>query len=564
MLRKTLLLIVLAALTALCPAQDIGEIFKDRGEVYFTFSIYADTDIEALSRMVSIDDISDDLQVYAYANKKEFTEFLSQGFDYNILQAPGTMIQPRMLNQVDIKAIASWDFYPTYDAYVDMMYQFEADFPDICDVFSIGNTYEGRELLVARISDNVGLAEGEPEFLYTSTMHGDETTGYVLMLRLIDYLLNGYAIDPRLTNMVNEMDIYINPLANPDGTYRAGNSNIYGATRFNAHNVDLNRNYPDPEDGPHPDGKEWQIETMNFMDFAEEHHFVMSANIHGGAEVCNYPWDTWAEWPADSAWWVYVCREYADTVHVNAAPFDTTYMKGFENGITNGYLWYTIAGGRQDYMTYFHQGREFTLEISDIKLLPASQLPAHWDYNYRSFLNYMEQGMYGLKGRITDSATGDPLVAEVYAVGHEKDSSWVYSSLPEGNYSRLLNEGTYNIRFKASGYITQVFENVVINNLQTTILDVELVDDFSDVEELHHEAFTIYPNPATAGYIRMKSDKPVSKIEIFSMSGQLLHAVPTDAATVYFIDISTLQAGAYIMIIEQEGKQFQRKFAVVY
>ena len=560
MLRKTILIIVLTALTALSPAQDIGEIFKDRGEVYFTFSIQANTDIEALSRMISIDDISNDMQVYAYANKKEFTEFLTQSYDYKILQHPGTLIRPRMLDDVNIKAIDSWDFYPTYDAYVDMMYQFEADFPDICDVFSIGNTYEGRELLVARISDNVGLAEGEPEFLYTSTMHGDETTGYVLMLRLIDYLLNGYALDPRLANMVNEMDIYINPLANPDGAYHAGNSNIYGATRYNAHNVDLNRNYPDPEDGPHPDGNEWQIETMNFMDFAEEHHFVMSANIHGGAEVCNYPWDTWAQLAADDDWWVYVCREYADTVHVNAP---SGYMSGFDNGITNGYQWYSIAGGRQDYMTYFHQGREFTLEISNTKLLPANQLPAHWDYNYRSFLNYMEQGLYGLRGRITDSATGDPLVAEVYAIGHESDSSWVYSSLPEGNYSRLLHEGTYSIRFKASGYITQVFENVVLNNLQATILDVELVDAFSDVEELVHETFTIYPNPATAGYIRVKSTKPISEIEIYSMGGQLLHAVSNDAATVYFIDISILQAGAYIMIIEQEGKKFERKFVVV-
>lgn len=560
MLRKPILLIVLTALTALCPAQDIGEIFKDRGEVYFTFSIHTDTDIEALSRMLSIDGISDGLQVYAYANKKEFSEFLLQGFDYKILQHPGTLIQPRMLDEVDIKAIDSWDFYPTYDAYVDMMYQFEADFPDICDVFSIGNTYDGRELLVARISDNVGLAEGEPEFLYTSTMHGDETTGYVLMLRLIDYLLNGSGIDPRLANIVNEIDIYINPLANPDGAYHAGNSNIYGATRNNAHNVDLNRNYPDPEDGPHPDGNEWQIETINFMNFADEHHFVMSCNIHGGAEVCNYPWDTWAQLAADDDWWVYVCREYADTVHVNA-PYG--YMSGFDNGITNGYQWYSIAGGRQDYMTYFHQGREFTLEISNTKLLPANQLPAHWDYNYKSFLNYMEQALYGLKGRITDSATGDPLVAEVYVLGHESDSSWVYSSLPEGNYSRLLDEGTYSISFKAPWYITQVFENIVVNNLQTTILDVELVDVFSDIEELYHEAFTIYPNPATAGYIRVKSAKPVSEIEIFSMGGQLLHAVSTDAATVYFIDISTLQAGTYIMIIEQEGKKFERKFVVV-
>jgi hypothetical protein len=181
--------------------------------------------------------------------------------------------------------------------------------------------------------------------------------------------------------MVNNMDIWINPLANPDGTYAGGNNSVNGATRYNANFVDLNRNYPDPDDGPHPDGNPWQVETIAFMDFAEGRDFVMSANFHGGAEVVNYPWDTWSHFHADDNWWQYVSREYADTVHDNA-PFG--YMNYLNNGITNGYAWYEITGGRQDYMNYFHQCREFTLEISDIKLLPANQLINHWNYNYRS------------------------------------------------------------------------------------------------------------------------------------------------------------------------------------
>ncbi len=99
-----------------------------------------------------------------------------------------------------------------------------------------------------------------------------------IALRLIDYLLNNYTSDAQVTEMVNNLDIYINPNANPDGTYAGGNGSVGGATRYNANGIDLNRNYPDPEDGDHPDGNAWQIETIHFMQFAEDYNFVLSSN----------------------------------------------------------------------------------------------------------------------------------------------------------------------------------------------------------------------------------------------------------------------------------------------
>jgi hypothetical protein len=449
----------------------LSNLFDIRGEVYFKFDNNNPKIIPQLSKTISIDNVTD-TEVYAYANKTEFSKFLEYGIDYKLLIPPSMLHQPVMKNSIDIKSVLDWDFYPTYEAYVDMMYQFETDYPEICEVISIGQSIEGRELLFVRISDNVGQEEGEAQFMYTGTMHGDETAGYVLLLRLIDYLLSNYGTDPRITNMVDGLDIWINPAANPDGTYAGGNNTVYGAIRYNANGVDLNRNYPDPEDGPHPDGNPWQVETIAFMEFAENNHFVMSANTHGGAEVCNYPWDTWAQYPADSIWWEYVCHEYADTAQFYSPPGYLTSVD--TSGITNGYAWYTIAGGRQDYMNYFHQCREFTLELSNTKLLPASQLPDHWEYNYRSFLNYMEQTMFGIQGIVTDAYNGDPLVAEVLIETHDIDSSWVYSDASTGNYFRPIFAGTYDITFSSDGYYSQTIENVVVENRELTIVDVEL------------------------------------------------------------------------------------------
>ncbi|HSG68377.1 MAG TPA: M14 family zinc carboxypeptidase [Bacteroidales bacterium] len=556
MLRKIFLIVLVSALPVIIHAQDIDEVFGDRNEVYFTFKAESRTQVNRLSSIISIDRVTPRLQVFAYANRRELAAFRQLGIEFRILPHPGTLINPFMRDEVDIRNIAAWDFYPTYDAYVDMMYQYEADFPDLCEVISIGYTYEERELLVMRITDNVGQQEGEPEFLYSSSIHGDETTGYVLMLRLIDYLLTEYDNNPRITSMVDGMDIYICPLANPDGSYNAGNSNIYGATRYNAHGVDLNRNYPDPEDGPHPDGNPWQIETINFMNFAEEHSFVSGANIHGGAEVLNYPWDTWPDLAADNDWWVYVCREYADTVHLHA-PSD--YLTGFENGITNGYQWYTIAGGRQDYMNYFQQCREFTLEISDVKLLPASQLPALWEYNYRSFLNYIEQAMFGVRGKITDSATGEALKAEVFVLNHEEDSSWVYSTDHSGNYHRLLYEGTYDIKYSKTGYLPQTFNDVEVDNRTATVIDVELVKAFSSVDELDEIQFNIYPNPAIGNFTRISSPvKPLS-ISVFDMEGRSVSNVEVNGPDDLYLDISDLKPGTYIIAIRHEDGVSRKK-----
>ncbi|HLN53391.1 MAG TPA: M14 family zinc carboxypeptidase [Lentimicrobium sp.] len=444
------------------------EVFNGDGEIYFILKDAA-TQADKLTHIISIDNVKNG-DIFAYASVKEFEELRSlYNFTFYQLPKPSELMEVEMSGST--RDVLDWNYYPTYTGYLQIMQDFATNFPNICEIDTIGLTVEDRLLLAARISDNVGMEENEPEFLYTSSIHGDETTGYILTLHLIDYLLQNYGIDQRITNMVNNIDIWINPLANPDGTYAGGNNTVNGATRFNANNVDMNRNYPDPEDGPHPDGNSWQPETIAFMEFAENRDFTMSANFHGGAEVVNYPWDTWIHPSADDAWWQFVSREYADTVHANAP---NGYMDDLNNGITNGYAWYRITGGRQDYMNYFQQCREVTIELSNTKLLPTNQLINYWNYNYRSMLNYIEQTLYGVRGVVTDTITGEPLNAQVYISGHDEDSSMVFTSMPIGNYYRFLKAGTYKITFFGEGYPPKTYRNVVVNDKQPTVLNVRL------------------------------------------------------------------------------------------
>jgi hypothetical protein len=467
--------------------------YSQQHEYYFKFKINQQTDLYTLTKIISIDNVKDD-EVFAYANDKEMKDFLKLGYFYEMLPNPGTLINPRMSDNVD--EIMQWDVYPTYEGYVAMMNQFASTYPTLCRIVNAGTTVNGRSILFAVISDNVATREAEPQFQYSSSMHGDETTGYVLMLRLIDYLLTNYATNPKVANLVSNMEIWINPLANPDGTYKGGNGTVTGAWRYNANGYDLNRNFPDPADGPYPGGTR-QVETTLFMNVAAANHFVMSCNFHGGAEVVNYPWDTWSRLTADNAWWVFVSRMYADTVHANAP---SSYMDGFDNGITNGYAWYRITGGRQDYHNYFQRGRECTIEISNIKLLPPAQLPAHWDYNYKSFLNYIQEALYGVTGTVKDSVTGLPVKAKVTIAGHDMDSSEVYSDSLFGKYYRVIYGGTYNLTFSAPGYYTETVPNVYVKNDSTTIRNVLLNPIVQGVTNgntisSEYKLYQNYPNP---------------------------------------------------------------------
>jgi len=519
-----------------------------RGEVYFSFQIQDLAQISALTQKISISEIKENT-VYAYANKREFGDFTSFGLSYEVLTAPSELFPVQMSDNP--KQVLTWNYYPTYPAYETIMQQFATDHPDICKLLTITTLASGRKILALRISDNVEIQENEPEFLYTSSIHGDELTGYISMLHLADYLLSGYGTDVRITNMVNNFDIVICPLANPDGTYNGGNNTVNGAKRFNANNVDLNRNYPDPKDGPHPDGNAWQPETVAFMNFAGFNSFTMAANFHGGSEVVNYPWDTWSKLAADDAWWIYVSREYADTVHLYAP---SGYMNMQNNGITNGYAWYEVSGGRQDYMNYFRNCREATIELSDTKLLPENQLIAHWNYNYRSFLNYIEESGYGLHGLVTDSMSGAPLYAKIFIEGFDKDSSHVYTDPQVGDYHRLLKGGTYTITYSAAGYYPKTF-TVSVTDKQKTVLDVQLYNgrlatNFTAdttsiaVDQQVHFADQSAGNPLTWSW-KFEGGSP-------GTSGEMNPVVTYDQPGIYSVKLVITRAGAADSLIRDQ------------
>ncbi|WP_347066075.1 M14 family zinc carboxypeptidase [Flavobacterium sp. WV_118_3] len=462
---------------------------KTKGEVIFTFQAANQLQFKKLASFLSLSHKrvnQDDLKAEAYADKLDFEKFLKYNIPFQVSTAdneiPGAEASKSAMAP-NAQWDTTWDAYPTYSQYVAKMQYYADTYPNLCKLENIGSTPNGRNLWILKISDNCQTDEAEPEFFYSSSMHGDEITGFPLMMRLIDYLVTRYGTDPEATNLVNTTEIYISPLSNPDGSFKTAGNDVMNstgntATRANANGRDLNRNYPDPLNGLHPDTYAYQPETLAFLAFEKTRNFVMAANFHGGVEVVNYPWDAYASpnhlHPHDN-YFKFISKNYAQscqTASNNNGYMDDVFA-GQYPGTTNGSLWYTVSGGRQDYNNYYMHNKEVTIEISTTKFPAASELPNFWNYNKQAFLDHIKQANYGVQGKVTD-ASGNPINAKVYIPGYDLKGAWVKTGSLHGDYYKLLIAGNYNITFEAPGYVSQTLAATVTNNA-TTILNVQMV-----------------------------------------------------------------------------------------
>ena len=443
-------------------------------------------DFKQIPRFVSVDRVDGDVAVGYIWGKDRYKQFINLFPDAELIT--GQLKSKAILMAQTPEEMKNWDRYPTYGTYVQMMQDYARQYPGLCRLDTIGTSQQGRLLLSLVISDNPGdTMEFEPRFFYTSTMHGDEVVGYVVLLRLIDYLLANYNKYSLITYLVNNYRIYINPLANPDGTYFGGNSTVSGAIRYYANGKDPNRDFT-PVPGIGATVGEKETEAMKV--YARKNHFIMSMNLHGGAEVYNYPWDVYTSSQnphADDSWFRTIGQRFVDT----ARTVDPNYLKDpYASGVTEGGDWYVVDSSRQDYMNYVQHCKEVTLEISSTKLPGSDQLPYYWNVSYRSLIYYIMEAERGLQGIILDSSLS-PVRARVFLNGYDRDSSDVYTIPESGVYFRPLLPGNYDVSFMEGntqlwrGNISAGQGRTIVNyipNPATHVVTFSLKNDTGDTE----------------------------------------------------------------------------------
>jgi carboxypeptidase D len=389
-----------------------------------------------------------------YVDAEEGDKLRRLGFTVTALPDEGKIGLARLAEEgvaEGIRGVASQ--YHTYDTLSDDLQAIAAAHTDIVRLTSIGRSVEGRELWMVKITDQPDVEEFEPGILYIAAMHGDEVVGKELCFNLIQYLTDNYPSDPRVTQLVDETEIWILPSMNPDGTQ--------SGQRWNANGVDLNRDFPDQFVDPvnSPVGRE--PETGAVMSWGQAHNTVLSSNFHGGALVANYPYDsnpagsdTYSP-SADDAVFISLARTYADN---NPALASSNGHPAWDNGITNGADWYAIDGGMQDWHYLWRGNLEVLVEVSGPKWPSAASLPGYWSENLESMLSYFERTYEGIRGLVTDAVTGLPVAAEVRL---DENPVASFTDPEVGDYHRVVLPGRYRLEFSATGYSTRMVDVVV-------------------------------------------------------------------------------------------------------
>jgi len=252
------------------------------------------------------------------------------------------------LLKIDTSTNNGYEYY-TYPTMTALLHNLSENHSDIMTLSSLGKTYEGRDIWMVKLSDNVDVDEDEPGVLLMGAHHGNEKPSYEVLIFFINYVLECYSMDnvdndndglvnediidgidndndgeidedpseERVRNAVDSTQIYIIPMVNPDGVaynWRKNRAPNYGSDGTNdeitSYGVDLNRNYGYmwnivylfPENyfleyitneetwvyrGEEPFSEK---ETQSVKSFVENHEVSISLSYHDYGEFMIFPW----------------------------------------------------------------------------------------------------------------------------------------------------------------------------------------------------------------------------------------------------------------------------------
>lgn len=353
--------------------------------------------------------------------------------------------------------------YHTYEQTVSLLFQAENIYSHIAKVFLIGrSTRFNLPIYALKISDNVLLDEDEFTFLVDGMHHAREPLGNEICLAFIEYLLNNYGREPRVTRWVDDYEIWVIPILNPEGYKYIVDNNLSSPwwrknLRDNNNNgridpdydgVDLNRNYDynwyyggstNPSDwtyrGPFAFSEK---ETQAKRDLALRERFVASISYHSYGEEVMYCWS----WPESGA------RAPDHDLLYEIASETAKRIKN-EAGTGNYSLARLTGANQSPIWMYGHSGTlEFLIETGTSFIPPGYKIKPIVEANLEGLFYLLERLKGpGITGRVLDLTTRRPIDAEV-SILEIDNFNFIQprTNKPStGRFVRLLKPGKYTL-----------------------------------------------------------------------------------------------------------------------
>jgi hypothetical protein len=374
--------------------------------------------------------------------KPTYEELVREGFKIDVL-----------VPDVHAAAMQYDAAFHTYAQLRDTWATIAQNHPSICRLDTIGHSANGNLMLAMKISDNVNVMEGEPRICFDFSIHGNENNGCEIGHWALLQIVNGYGVDPDITRWVNEREIWLVPMDNPDG--------LIARMRENGHGYDCNRNYgmawgPDENGGTGPFS---EPEVQSFYFLGETHPMAAWSQYHSGAE--------------DAMWcWGYTTKAAMDSVVIAYEMTRYGQICGYAAGQISRIL-YSVSGGSTDWYQGTRGALGYAVEVCGGQPSPPSQIDTICKANWTAMKEQIERVMWGIRGRVLDSVSGVAVDARVTV----NPPNWFTYTDSMGYYDKNVHAGTYAVTVEANGYRTKTVSGVVVPADTFTVVNVSLASD---------------------------------------------------------------------------------------
>ena len=437
--------------------------------------------------------------------RSEYEELVKRGFNIQVTQT-----EDRLRKNLQMRTDRDLTGYRDYEDLEIELQQIESQYPNICKLYDIGESWGkiysdsgnsnysdySHEIWAMKVSDNVEIEEDEPSVYYMGVHHAREPISLEVVMAILLHTLGNYGINDTITNNVDNSQIWFIPLVNPNGhrivteqidlwwrkNIRDNNENGQ-FDNYNGHGpdgVDPNRNYgfewglvgasDDWNSAVYHGPEPWsEPEIMAMKNLLESHHFVTGITYHSYSELVLFPYGYQYGAIAPDH---YALEELATDMAITIPA-----AGGGHYTPQQSLQLYPCMGTTDDYSYGVHGTFSFTIELGTQFIPPADEIDDICNDNIEAAMILLDRvNWQTLTGHISDAATGNPVVAEIFIDGIDNTGSFRHpyqSDEQFGHYYRLLQTGSFNVSFSAYGYISQTI-NVAVMSDDITLVDVAM------------------------------------------------------------------------------------------